>query len=311
MGVFVIVNPNAGSGRAGKCWPGIRAQLFAAIGDFEFALTKGIGDATQLAKGAVAAGANVIVVVGGDGTANETVNGFIDNSGTVTNDSAMALIPCGTGSDLCKTFGFDGDLQSAIEKIAAGREQLIDVGRLEFFSPDEKPVTRFFLNIVSFGLSGVISNNINHSNKFEMLPGKARYLIETLRALFDYDPVRIRLMVDDVEVEEDIMLGAVANGRYFGGGMMVAPNADPQDGQLDVVLLRAMSKARLALKIPHVYLGTHLNLAEVVSLRGSKLHIWALPTKDHKPVLLDVDGESPGHLGCKITVLSKALRLVV
>ncbi|MCP4071635.1 MAG: diacylglycerol kinase family lipid kinase [Hyphomicrobiales bacterium] len=311
MSVFVIVNPKAGGGKTAARWPDIRSRLNASLIDYEYGLTNGPGDATRLAREALGNGARLIIAVGGDGTANEILNGFIDKSGRISTDVALAIMPSGTGSDFCRTIGLDDDPQNVIDRIVAGNERRIDVGNLKHFFPNGEQVTRLFLNIASFGLSGLICHNINHSDSSRMLPGKMHYLVKTLASLASYQPVRIRLHVDDNIIEEDIMLAAIANGRYFGGGMMVAPDADPQDGLLDVVALRAMSKIRLARKIGKVYRGTHIGLPEVISLRGSKLQVKITASGVNENALLEVDGESPGFSDCEISVLTKALRFAV
>lgn len=307
MDTFAIVNPGAGGGRAVTRWPQIQNLLTDAIGPFEHSFTNGPQDATKLARHAINQGVRRIIAVGGDGTINETVNGFADGSGGITNTCALGVVPCGTGSDFCRSFGINSDPAAAIARIASGQERRIDLGRAVYQSHQGGPEIRYFLNIASFGLSGAIAGNINRSAGPSWLPGQARYLIETLRSLVAYRSTVMKLTVDGVPMERDVMIAAVANGQYFGGGMQIAPGADPQDGQLDVVVISSVSKARLVRKILQVYRGAHLDLPEVEVFRGSRIIVEA----DAGPVLLELDGESPGHLTVEFTIVPQAVRVLL
>ncbi len=309
MRVFVIINPKAGGGKAQACWSNIRDFLKRSIGSFDYALTTAPRDAIHLAQKAIAQGAELIIAVGGDGTTNEVANGFVDLNGCISRESALAIIPCGTGSDFCRTIGLTSDPVAAITRIVENNERLIDIGLVGFHSNAGALASRMFLNIASFGLSGAISHNMQGSVRLQRFSSKMTYLVETFRALYSYQPVSLRLTVDDNLFEREVMFVAVANGRYFGGGMMVAPNADPQDGLLDVIVLKAISKTRLARKIALVYRGSHLELPEIEVFRGSKITAEVANRSRETPVFLEVDGENPGYLDSEFTVKPKALRL--
>ena len=311
MQPFVIVNPNAGSGRAGRKWPQVKDLLRETIGEYQHALTTGPADATDLARNAIADGATLVIAVGGDGTVNEVINGFQTPAGEVSARAALAVVPLGTGSDFGKTFDFPGDLRSCIARIGKCNEMRIDLGTAEFTSHSGERVSRLFANIASFGLSGAISKNIAGSTRFQQLPGKLKYLLETLSALSSYQPENLRIEVDNTLVEDRVTFAAIANGKFFGGGMKVAPDADVQDGQFEVIVLEAMPKLELAGKIPRVYRGTHIHLPQVKCFKGSKVRVSVAGESQPSPVYLDLDGECPGRLDCEFCILPQALRLIV
>ncbi|MEX0346325.1 MAG: diacylglycerol kinase family protein [Rhizobiaceae bacterium] len=310
MKICVILNPQAGAGRAGASWPQFSALLEEAVGEFELKRTSAPGDASHLARKAIFDGTELIIAVGGDGTTNEVANGFIDGNGQISTSCALAIVPCGTGSDFCRTLGVDSDPAKAISGLSARSERSIDVGVAHFQSSGRMLVSRLFLNIASFGLSGVISRNMYLAGRSQLLPIKLRYLVETFRGLSSYHPANIRLAVDEAVFEGEVTLVAIANGQYFGGGMMVAPNASPQDGLFDVIVLRAITKSRLARKIALVYRGAHLSLPEIAVFRGSRIVAEADNRTSQNPVYLELDGENPGTLNCEIVVRPKALRLM-
>lgn len=311
MQPFVIVNPNAGSGKAGRKWPQVRDLLRKTIGDYRHALTTGPTDATDLARKAIADGVTLVIAVGGDGTVNEVINGFKTPAGKVSDRAALAVVPLGTGSDFGKTFDAPCKLSSCIARIGERNEMRTDLGNTEFTSHTGERESRLFANIASFGLSGAISKNIAGSTRFERLPGKLKYLLETLSALSSYQPANLRIEVDDTVIEDRVTFAAIANGKFFGGGMKVAPDADVQDGQFEVVVLEDMPKLELAGKIPSVYRGTHIHLPQVKCFRGSKVRVSMADASQPLPVYLDLDGECPGRLDCEFSSLPQALRLIV
>ncbi len=310
MRTFVILNPIAGGGRAGLKWPQTSALIKDALGAFESARTNAPGDATHLARKAIAEGVELIVSVGGDGTANEVANGIVSSDGATAKNCKLAVVPCGTGSDFCRTLGFAADPSIAISRIAKRSTRAIDVGVASYCSNDGALASRAFLNIASFGLSGMISRNVGTATRLPLLPIRLRYLIETFRSLSSYRPVDVRVSVDEQVIEGKVMFVAIANGRYFGGGMMVAPDADLRDGLLDVIVLRAISRTRLARKISLVYRGAHLKLPEIEVIRGSRIIVEALGDTDKTGVFVETDGENPGTLDCEFSIQPKALRLV-
>src|SRR5262247_3130445 len=231
----VIVNPNSQGGRLGKRWTELADTIGRAF-PFDEAVTQAPGDATRLAREALRAGAERIVAIGGDGTINEVVNGFFDDQGAAIAPAAsFAVIPFGTGGDFRRTVQMPVELVDAAKVIAANHRRKIDVGRLEFTATAGGRATRMFANIASFGVSGVVDRLVNESSK---RLGRLAFAVATARATWSYKNQRVQLVFDGRDrVEATINTVAVANGRYFGGAMMVAPNAELDDGQFDVIAM--------------------------------------------------------------------------
>lgn len=304
MKTVTVVNPNSSNGRTGREWADIRDALGRTIGDFSERFTERPGDATRIVREALEAGCDRIICVGGDGTNNEVVNGFFDGERLVRPDARLGFIPRGTGGDLRRTLGVGRKLADCLPVLARDSVRQVDVGRARFVGPDGQPVVRHFINITSFGIGGLVDKLVNESSK--ALGGKASFLIGTLRAMLRYINQPIELKVDDtfegIVVAKNI---AVANGQYFGGGMQVAPEAAPDDGLFDVIILGDLSRLEFVKLGGKIYSGRHLAHPKVHALRGR--HVEA---SCHAEVLIDMDGEQPGRLPISLDVLPKAIRLI-
>lgn len=304
----LIVNPNAQGGRVGRSWSDWEPGLRAALGGYTADFTSGRGDATRLCAQALSAGARLVVAVGGDGTASEVTAGFMLAGVTPDSGIAFGYLLCGTGCDLRRTYQSPTDLFSAARAIAAATPRRIDVGQLDFVDHQGRPARTYFINIAGFGLSGLGDQLVNDSRK--RFGTTATFIGATLRASLRYRNARVALRLDDgVEQTATIYNVAVANGRYFGGGMLIAPMAQPDDGLLDVVSLGDLSLLE-TLKLSRViYQGKHLGLPKVAVARARTL--TARPLDAAEAVLLDVDGENPGRLPATFTVLPGRLLLRV
>ncbi len=312
--VVVIVNPNSQGGALGRKWSeladAIRRQL-----PFEVVRTAGPGDATRLAAEALRGGAEIVVAVGGDGTINEVANGFFTAGKPIAPGAALAVLPFGTGGDFVRTTKVPKDWGQAVKVLGKGVRRTIDVGRLDHVIAAGKPGAgkdgvRMFVNIASFGLSGVTDRYANQSKK--RFGGKVSFFAATTRALFAYDNQRVRMVFDDKPadaVDMTISTVAVANGRYFGGGMFIAPEAELDDGLFDVVALGDMGLSDFLFKSRRLYAGTHLTMDKVSHRRAAVLR--AEPASPGQIVELDVDGETPGILPATFRVVPRALDLIV
>ncbi|HEY6175687.1 MAG TPA: diacylglycerol kinase family protein [Kofleriaceae bacterium] len=304
---IVVVNPRSQGGRLGKRWKDIADTIGRAF-PFEEAVTEGPGDATLLTRKALRGGAERVVAIGGDGTINEVVNGFFDERGAaIAAEASMAVIPFGTGGDFRRTVHLPTELAEAARVIAANHRRKVDVGRLEFTASDGKRALRMFANIASFGVSGVVDRLVNESSK---KLGRLSFALATARATWSYRNQRVQLVFDGRDrVEATINTVAVANGRYFGGAMMVAPNAELDDGQFDVIAMGDFGFGDLLKSGRRLYQGTHLTMDKVTARRARVVE--AEPIDPAAIVELDVDGENPGRLPARFELLPAALWLVV
>lgn len=303
--LFVIANPTAAGGSVGESWRDITSTIRSVIGEFAWAVTKGPGHATELAREALRAGYEVIGSLGGDGTHNEVVNGFFDGGQPVREGASLAILPFGTGGDLRKTLGLSGELVQSVLRLARGEPSPCDVGHLRYVTHTGEQAERFFINITSFGLGGLVDQKVNESSK--ALGGKVSFLLGSVRALAEFQPRGIRLTVDGQTSEVVINNVAVANGRYFGGGMKIAPHAALDDGLFDVVILRPQDFGELLSNAVKLYEGRHFESAAVSLLRGKE--VVAEPINEADRILLDVDGEALGRLPAHFTVIPEAIGL--
>lgn len=298
-----IVNPYAARGKVGKNWPHIKALAERRLGSFKIFLTTVPGEATQFARLAVSEGARSVVCVGGDGTLNEVVNGLMHDEGPGNADVQLGFIPSGTGCDFRKTLLIPANPQEALKVIEGGRTRPIDLGRLRYTDHNGETKARYFHNLTSFGLGGEVDERVNKSGK--KLGGFLSFIIATLVSLVLYEKKRIRLKVDEHFDEEVVVLNvAVANGQYHGGGMWVAPGANPSDGVFHVTIIGELSLPEVVYYLPKLYNGKILQVKRVRSLTGKRVEAFS----DNR-VLLDVDGEQPGCLPVKIEIVPSALKL--
>jgi len=300
-----IVNPHSAGGSTAKLWPEIKRALESAIGEFSAVFTTAPNEAPQLCRQALMDGAKLIISVGGDGTANEVVNGFFKGKEPVNPDAELAVISMGTGSDLIKTLGIPKPFAEAAKVIATGGTKTVDVGYMGFIDHEGNEVTRHFINIASFGVGGEVDERVNRSKK--RLGGFLSFLLASVVSLITYKHKPVEITLDDeTTIERRILLCAVANGRFFGGGMMAAPNAEMDDGLFDVIVIGESPKWKMFLKMPKIYSGRHLENPEVEVYRAKKV-----VAKSSERVLLDVDGEQPGRLDAWFEIMPQALRIRV
>lgn len=238
MKTFVVVNPAAAGGRAGRYWPSISRELADAIGKYEVALTTKAGDATTLVRNAVAGGAGFIIAVGGDGTVNEAVNGLCDGERSPSPDVSFGFVMCGTGGDFRRSFDLPKDMRASIGRLQSGHTQVIDLGRLRYVGTDGAPALRWFNNISSFGFSGEVVRAVNAARYSKLLGGKFSFLWNSFLELRKYRGCLVDITVDGKTISDNVCTAAICNGRYFGGGMKMAPNAVLDDGHFDVVIVR-------------------------------------------------------------------------
>jgi diacylglycerol kinase (ATP) len=306
MKLRVISNPSAGSGSAIRRLPALKRLLEDRGIQAEFVETRAPGDATRLVHEARADGIECLGVMGGDGTLNEVSQGYLDSEGQPLPGPDLALIPSGTGGDFRKTFALGGTLEEAVERLATAEPRPLDLGLLELTAHSGETVRRAFLNITSFGLGGLTDRLVNTGPKW--IGGRGAFFLGSLRALISYTNAPVRLRVDgEIVLEAPIANVAIANGKYFGGGMKIAPDALPDDGLFDVVAMHDVTRAQVALFSPRVYQGTHIGQPGVRFARGSLIEAESLVPRAE--VLIDMDGETPGRLPLVARVARGALKI--
>ena len=307
MKTIVIVNPQAGNGRTEKIWPNIESALEKSIGSFEVLQTTCRGDATDLSRRILAVDTARIVAVGGDGHLNEVLNGFIENDLPVNPEARLSFVMTGTGCDFQRSLGISGKWQNAAAKLKDAKVRKIDVGKVTYTVADKTQKIRYFDNIASFGLSGAVDHCLEHSRLRDYLGGSPLFLWATIKTVFTHPNQSIRFRINDGPEEEICSrLGLLANGRYFGGAMHAAPEAELDDGLLDLLMLKEISVAKFLWHLPKIYKGTHLKIPEIFFQKVRKF-----TAESSEQVILDIDGESPGYLAATFEVLPKILNLQI
>ena len=230
---------------------------------------------------------------------NEVANGLAGRDGV-----EIAVLPRGTGWDFVRTYGIPHRLAGAVEVALSGRPRPIDLGRVGYRSWAGGEAESWFANVASAGMSGAIAQRANETTK--ALGGKVSYLLAIFAvfARWRVGPVRVEI---DGEVREGRMHDVVvANGRYFGGGMMICPEASADDGRFDVLLIGDLTKRDLLVTLPKTYRGTHLPHPKAELLRGTTVTV-----DGPQPLPIQLDGEQPGTTPARFEVVPRALRLRV
>ncbi len=314
--MLIIANPASANGSTGLRWSGIEAHLRSEGLKFDVKLTEAPGHAIDLVKQAGDAGVSTLVCAGGDGTVNEVVNGLM-----AIEDSrrpALAIIPCGTGTDFARGLNLPRDLDGIAGMLSAGKTRSIDVGRVSFVRAGQA-LSRHFINIAGLGFDGEVSDVVNRQSK---RGGSAAYFFTVFKVLAGYQNKRARITLTEPDNNERVLddafnLIAVCNGRYFGGGMLVSPHSDPFDGHFHVIVIKAMSRAEFAANFPKVYRGTHLSHQKVSEYRVSEVRVDLPPLPlgegrgEGVRMFLEAEGELFGEAPAHFRVLPGALRMVI
>lgn len=304
MDIFVLVNPASANGTTEAVWPEIAAALEAQGLKFESHLTTAAYQAPGIVRDALKRGFTTIVSVGGDGTANEVVNGFFEDGQPINPQARLAVISRGTGCDLIRTLDIPKDYQEAVKVISRNKEQPMDLGHVEYTKPDGTKAQRFFANIADTGLGGTVANRVNHTSK--SAGGFLSFLYGTLWSILTFKNGSGRVEADgQLLYEGSLVMAAVANGRYFGGGMHLAPHAKIDDGKFDLILLRGMNKFVLLANLARVYMGTHLTHPKI-----SAHQVEEVVVSGNVPMPIELDGESPGTSPIKFTIKPAAIKVV-
>ncbi len=306
---LVVVNPMASVGKCGKDWPEIQQILVNEGFEFDDVLTEHPRHAIEIVRNAIKEkGYRKFISVGGDGTNNEVVNGIFTQNAVPTTEITMGTIPIGTGNDWRRTFDFPLDYQKVIKIIRKGHSFVHDIGKLTYYN-DGDPQVRYFLNAAGTGLDEMVCDATNLMKR-QGKGGAIRYLIGILKCLLNYKYERVQLEIDDEKVIDDYVLSlSVGNCRYIGGGMMMMPNAVPNDGILDVTVVRQLSMLKFIANVKNIYSGAFVKkLKEVSTFKGKKIRITSNPPHSLK---VETEGENLSNSPFDFEVLPLALKVIV
>ncbi len=293
-----LVNPASDGGATGKRWPEL-AHRAARLGlEGETLFSERPGHLIELAAAAVDGGAALVVAVGGDGTLNEVVNGIAGR------DVELATIPIGTGMDFVRTYGIPTSFEGAVQVARDGRPRTIDAGLVRYRTWGGDSAERWFANVGSVGMSGAVAQRANGMSK--ALGGKATFFYALTRVFLEWENTEVTVRLDGAERRGRMHDVIVANGVWHGGGMMLAPTAQPDDGLFEVVLIGDVSKVDFLSTAPKIYKGKHVNHPKVEVLSSARVEVDAT---EHLPI--EVEGEQVGTTPAAFEVVPGALRVRV
>lgn len=312
QGAFVfIVNPMSANGTTLRRFERVREQFareLSPLGEVQVRLTERPRHATELARRAIDEGAKAVISVGGDGTNNEIVNGFFDADGKPVGETAFGQVTSGTGGDFRRTFAWKGEPLDDLARLRRFQIRTIDVGRATVTLDGGGTASFMYLNSGGFGVNGAVVNAVNQSSK--ALGARMSFLAGAVRAFLAFKPQMVQWQVDDGPPQEaPVTLITASNGQYFGGGMHIAPDARPDDGTLDVVVVDGIALPKFLRHAPELYAGTHVKHPFVHVSPAKKL--TARPMGGDERVLVELDGEQPGFLPATFEVVPQSLRLLV
>ncbi|HHM23428.1 MAG TPA: diacylglycerol kinase family lipid kinase [Bacteroidetes bacterium] len=302
--IAFIVNPAAAAGRTGKLWPRVEAEIRRRWGSSYVAhMTEHPLHAVDLTRRELRKGAEIVVSVGGDGTLNEVVNGFFLRREPVRPEAALGMLCFGTGADFVRSTGWPKDYHRALDRLKDPRFRRIDLGWARFTDLGSRKTERLFLNIADFGIGGAVVDRVNRSSK--RLGGRISFLSAILVTFLTYRNQTVEYRADGGRWQRQVLNNfIIGNGRYFGGGLNPAPEAELDDGLFDVVLIGDVGFWEAVRNLPRLRRGTHLSHPKISFFRAKSLE-----ARSEAPHFIDMDGECVGQLPLQAGILHRALRI--
>lgn len=287
------------------------SDLRTHFGPFAPVFTSGPGDGRRLALTGAREGRRLIIACGGDGTVSEVANGILESG----EPAELGILPSGTGGDFRRTIGIPARTADAARALRGGRTRRMDVGRVEYQNYRGETETRYFLGMASFGMSSEVIERVKRSGSGWLpgtlqgwMSGRLTFALATLQTTLWSNNTTVRLQLDDgPERRLTVANLCVANARYFGGGMKIAPDAKLDDGRLDIVTIGDMDAMQILGNAPRLYFGKHLSMQEVHHTLAQR--VMARPAEKGAEVGIEVDGELPGRLPATFEILPRALRV--
>jgi len=303
---FLIANPASGSFKCKKDWPKI-AEILTKNGiNYRKNFTKRRADAISMAKKAVNNGFRKFIAVGGDGTINEIVNGLFLQSKVKTTDIILGVIPVGTANDWGRTIGIPHGYESAVKALKKGKTFIQDTCKVTYAGNDGNRHERYLVNMAGMGFDAEVAEKTNRDKK-NGKSGQMLYFYNIFTTLFSYKYTDVKIKVDDRELYSGTILSMNTGICQFnGGGMMQLPKAVPDDGLIDMTIIKKLGKLSLLLNVKNLYDGSFINHPKVETFQGKKIVVESDP-----PVKLEADGESLGGSPLTFEVCPKTIKVII
>ncbi len=297
----LIVNPNAGIGKCLKNWPTIQKLIKRAKIEFVFEMTERKGHAIEITKEFIEKGFRKLIVVGGDGTLNEVVNGIFMQKDIDPNTITIGMIPVGLGNDWCRTFQVPLKYIDAIKLIRDGKTVVQDIGLVDFH--DNGVPNRYFANVAGIGFDATVAHAANKL-KDQGKGNALSYMLILLKTLLKYNSKHMHLTIGEQEFKERMFSIGIGIGQYNGGGMKQLPNAIANDGLLDITVIKRISKWTVVKELKGLYDGSFIHHPKIEALQNTGVSFA------HNQLEIETDGESVGKGPQNFSILPKALRVV-
>jgi len=295
----VIVNPHAGRRRVGQRVPRLEESLRERGLEYGLVLTEGPGDATEIARKALAGGGRFLVAVGGDGTVHEVVNGMFEDGEPAVEDAVLGVVAAGSGCDLVRTFGLPGDATKACTHLTGDNTYPFDVIKITYTTADGGEAVRYCANIAEAGLGAAVAGR---AARMPAGLGQGRYFAAFWRVLPTYRLADVRVQADRKVYEGPAYQVVVANCQFYGGGMKISPRSYPGDGVLDTLVFKG-PKSDAFTMIPKVYRGDHVPHDHIAEMR-SKVSVRV---ESERPLPIEADGEVLGTTPATFQVIPQRI----
>jgi len=301
--LFIIANPMSGSGKGKKHWPQIEALLKEAGLEFEQVFTGYSGHAVELIKEAAGAGFRKFIMIGGDGSVNEAVNGIMEQQAVEPRELCMGLIPVGMGNDWRRTMRIPTDYRAAVDLIKSGRSFTQGVGVVACQEHGQRR-QRYFANIAGMGYDAFVVQRTSRIKTFSI--GRSYvYLVSVFLCLLRYQATRVSLTIDGESRDLTVFSMNVGLCNYSGGGMMQVPHAVPDSGRFGITIIKDMGVLDVLKNLKKLYQGTFIEDPKVDIAEGKKVVVDSDP-----PMLLEIDGEMAGTTPLEFGIMPDSLRIM-
>jgi YegS/Rv2252/BmrU family lipid kinase len=300
---LVIINPNAGRRKGERDWNQIRNLLILHNFDFYAIFTEQPRHAIDIARQHIEAGFLKIIVVGGDGTLNEVINGLFLQSKYPTTAIILGMITVGTGNDWGRMLNIPADYEEAILTIKKCRTFVQDAGMVRYQIENDQE-DRYFVNIAGLGFDAVVTQKANRL-KEKGKGGPLLYFVNIFSSLINYRYVNALINIDGQNIENQIFSMNIGIGKYNGGGMMQVPGAIADDGLFDLTVIKKISKPDVILSLRKLYNGNIVRHPKVDTYTGKSITIDS-DTRIH----LETDGESLGHTPLEFQIIPKSVQVI-
>ena len=303
--ILIIINPKAGNGKGKREWNTIEKLLVENKILFSAQFTEQKKHASKLAEEFIISGGREIVILGGDGTVNEVVNGIFNQKKVDTKKIFLGLISVGSGNDWGKSLNIPDNIYQAVKVIKNKKSVLTDIGKVIFYDINKNTQLKYFVNVAGVGFDAAVAKKTNIAKEKSKKGNKFSYLLNLFSSLLSYRNKKTRIKIDDnIHKYGKFFSISIGIGKYNGGGMKQLPNAIYDDGLLDMTIIGNIGKFDVIRKINDLYDGSFINHKKISTYTAKKINIESTPNS-----LIEIDGESVGSIPAEFGIIEKAINV--